>query len=320
MEGIDIGDCPPPLPPPFKFVCTQFARMEILVAGGDGFIGRPLCAELAERGHDVTAMSRSEPEESLPDGVNHATGDVTDYDSIESVVDGHDAVVNLVALSPLFSPSGGEKKHFAVHLEGTENLVAAAEAAGADRFLQQSALGADPDGPTHYIRAKGQAETVVRDADLDWTITRPSVVFGDGGEFVKFTKLLAPPYVTPLPGGGKTRFQPIHVGDLVPILADALLEDKHVGETYDIGGPEKLTMAEVARLGHRADGRGVNVLPIPMSLSKIGLSTLDYVPGFPFGSDQYRSLQMDNTVDDNDVSAFGVGEGALTTLSSYLNV
>ncbi|GAB7095619.1 complex I NDUFA9 subunit family protein [Halolamina litorea] len=292
--------------------------MDILVAGGDGFIGRPLCAELADRGHNVTAMSRTPPEESLPDGVAHETGDVTDYDSVEPVVDGHDAVVNLVALSPLFSPSGGEDTHFRVHLGGTENLVAAAEETGADRFLQQSALGADPDGPTHYIRAKGQAEDVVRDSDLDWTITRPSVVFGEGGEFVKFTKLLAPPYVTPLPGGGKTRFQPIHVGDLVPMLADAVLEDEHIGKTYDIGGPEKLTMAEVARLGHRADGRSVNVLPIPMSLSKIGLSTLDYVPGFPFGSDQFRSLRMDNTVDDNDVSAFGVDESELTTLSSFL--
>ena len=294
--------------------------MQVLVAGGDGFIGRPLCAELAERGHDVTAMSRSAPEEPLPDGVSHATGDVTDYESIEPVVDGHDAVVNLVALSPLFSPRGGEEQHFSIHLEGTRYLVAAAEETGADRFLQQSALGADPQGPTNYIRAKGQAEKVVRDSSLDWTITRPSVVFGDGGEFVKFTKLLAPPYVTPLPGGGKTRFQPIHVDDLVPMLADALEEEEHVGETYDIGGPEKLTMAEVARLGHRTDGRGVNVLPIPMPIAKIGLSVLDYVPGFPFGSDQFRSLRMDNTVDDNDVSAFGVVESDLTTLAAYLDI
>ncbi|KPN32233.1 short chain dehydrogenase [Halolamina pelagica] len=294
--------------------------MKVLVAGGDGFIGRPLCAELADRGHDVTAMSRSPPEEPLPEGVSHETGDVTDYDSIEPVVDGHDAVVNLVALSPLFSPRGGEEQHFSVHLEGTRYLVAAAEETGADRFLQQSALGADPDGPTNYIRAKGQAEEVVRDSGLDWTITRPSVVFGDGGEFVKFTKLLAPPYVTPLPGSGKTRFQPIHVGDLVPIMADALLDDEHIGGTYDIGGPEKLTMAEVARLGHRADGRGVNVLPVPMPMAKIGLSVLDYVPGFPFGADQYRSLEMDNTVDDNDVTAFGVDEGELTTLSSFLDL
>lgn len=294
--------------------------MQILVAGGDGFIGRPLCGALAERGHDVTAMSRSEPDDPLPEGVTHATGDVTEYDSIEPVVDGHEAVVNLVALSPLFRPSGGEERHFSVHLEGTRYLVAAAEETGVDRFLQQSALGADPDGPTHYIRAKGQAEAVVRDSSLDWTITRPSVVFGAGGEFVKFTKLLAPPYVTPLPGGGKTRFQPIHVDDLVPILADGLLDDDHIGQTYDIGGPEALTMAEVAKLGHKADGRGANVIPVPMPLAKIGLSMLDYVPGFPFGADQYRSLLMDNTVTDNDVTAFGVAESELTTLAAFLDL
>ncbi|AEN05649.1 complex I NDUFA9 subunit family protein [Halolamina sp.] len=294
--------------------------MQILVAGGDGFIGSRLCAALADRGHDVTAMSRSPPEDSLPDGVEHATGDVTAYDSIAPVIEGHDAVVNLVALSPLFRPKGGEEKHFEIHLEGTRNLVNAAEEAGVDRFLQQSALGADPKGPTHYIRAKGQAEELVRNSSLDWTITRPSVVFGEDGEFVKFTKLLAPPYVTPLPGGGKTRFQPIFVGDLVPMLADAVEAAEHIGESYDIGGPEKLTMAEVAKLGHGADGRSVNVLPVPMSLSKIGLSALDYLPGFPFGSDQYRSLEMDNTVDHNDVSAFGVSESKLTTLKEFLGL
>jgi NADH dehydrogenase len=294
--------------------------MQVLVAGGAGFIGRRLSAELADRGHDVTAMSRTPPDESLAAGVQHATGDVTAYDSTAPTVEGHDAVVNLVALSPLFRPSGGEERHFEVHLEGTRNLVKAAEAGGVDRFLQQSALGADPEGETHYIRAKGQAEDVVRESDLDWTITRPSVVFGEGGEFVPFTKLLAPPYVTPLPGGGRTRFQPIHVDDLVPILADALEADEHVGETYDIGGPEALSMAEVARLGHRADGRPVAVVPVPMALAKIGLSALDYLPGFPFGSDQYRSLEMDNTVEDNDVTAFGVEESELTTLSASLGV
>jgi uncharacterized protein YbjT (DUF2867 family) len=137
---------------------------------------------------------------------------------------------------------------------------------------------------------------------------------------VKFTKLLAPPYVTPLPGAGKTRFQPIHVDDLVPMLADAVEDEDHVGETYDIGGPEKLTMATVAELGHEADGHSVNVVPVPMALAKIGLSTLDYLPGFPFGSDQYRSLEMDNTVGDNDVTAFGVSAGDLTTLSAFLGV
>lgn len=293
--------------------------MKVLVPGGDGYVGTALCAELVERGHDVTALSRDPDGEGLPAGVAHATGDVTAYDSIVEHVDGQDAVVNLVALSPLFRPSGGEKRHFEVHLEGTRNLVRAAEEGGVDRFVQQSALSAAPDAPTHYLRAKGEAEAVIRDSSLRWTIVRPSVIFGDGGEFVRFTKLLAPPYLTPLPGGGETRFQPIWLGDFAPILA-AAVDDDHAGQTYEIGGPEVLTMAQVARLAHRADGRDVNVVPIPDSLSRVGLSLAGAVPRFPFGPDQYRALQVDNTTDENDVSAFGVDTRDLRPLADYLGV
>ncbi|MFB6281213.1 MAG: complex I NDUFA9 subunit family protein [Haloferacaceae archaeon] len=292
--------------------------MRVLVAGGSGFIGRHLCRELLERDHSVTALSRTPGEEDLPDGVETAVGDVTAYDSIESAVEGMDAVVNLVALSPLFKPSGGDGMHDRVHRQGTENCVRAAEAGGVDRFVQMSALGADPDGPTAYIRAKGEAERIVEESDLDWTVFRPSVVFGDGGEFVPFTKKLAPPYVTPLPGGGKTRFQPIWVGDLVPMLADALEDDDHVGEVYEIGGPEELTLADVARLAHGAEGRSVTVVPVPMALAGVGLSVLGMVPGAPMGADQYRSLRFDNTTDRNAVEAFGRSTDDLTTLASYL--
>lgn len=292
--------------------------MKILVAGGNGFVGSHLCAELADRGHDVTALSRS-TDDDLPAGVDHATGDVTAYDSIASHVEGQDAVVNFVALSPLFRPSDGEEQHFRVHLEGTQNLVQAAEEGGADRFLQQSALGADPDGPTHYLRAKGEAERVVRESPLAWTVLRPSIIFGDDGEFVRFTKLLSPPYLTPMPGGGRTPFQPIWVEDFAPIAVDTLEGDDHVGETYEIGGPEELMLADVARLAHRADGRDVNVVPVPDALSKAGLRVAGAVPKVPFGPDQYRALQVDNTVSENDVSAFGVDEADLRTLHDYLD-
>ena len=334
--------------------------MRILVVGGTGFIGESLCEELDGRGHKVTALSRSPGDADLPAGVEEAIGDVTAYDSIEADFEGQDAVVNLVALSPLFRPEGGDEAHFTVHRDGTENVVRAAEAHGVDRILQMSALGADPEGDTAYIRSKGLAEAIVRDSDLEWTIFRPSVVFGDGGEFIPYTKRLAPPYLTPLPGGGRTRFQPVWVGDLVPMLADALegvtpadddpaaearLDDEltpavrpagddddgdpHAGETYEVGGPEVLTLAEVARLAHGADGKPVDVVSIPMPLAKIGLSSLDLVParildslpGVPrMGSDQYRSLQFDNTTTDNDVDAFGVEESELTTVPGYLGV
>jgi NADH dehydrogenase len=297
--------------------------MKVLVAGGTGFIGSYLCRALAERGHDVTALARSGGEPS--EGVDVATGDVTDYDSIAGAVEGQDAVVNLVALSPLFEPKGGNVMHDRIHRGGTENLVRAAEDAGVEGFLQLSALGADPDGDTAYIRAKGQAEEIVRESDLDWTIFRPSVVFGEGGEFVSFTKRLKGMFAPgvplyPLPGGGKTRFQPIHVEDLVPMLADALEDDEHVGETYEIGGPETLTLRQVTDLVYEAEKKGVTIVPLPMPLAKVGLTVLGAVPGFPMGPDQYRSLQFDNTTADNDVAAFGVETDELTTLAAHLGV
>jgi NADH dehydrogenase len=297
--------------------------MKVLVAGGTGFIGSYLCRALAEDDHAVTALARSP--EGTPDGVTGVRGDVTDYDSVESAVEGHDAVVNLVALSPLFEPDGGNRMHDRIHRGGTENLVRAAEAGGVDRFVQLSALGADPRGDTAYIRAKGQAETIVRDSDLDWAIFRPSVVFGEGGEFVSFTKRLKGMFAPgvplyPLPGGGKTRFQPIHVEDLVPMIAAAVTDDEHVGETYEIGGPEVLTLRQVTDYVYEAERKGVTIVPLPMPLAKVGLSVLGAVPGFPMGPDQYRSLKFDNTTADNDVEAFGVDRSALTTLGGYLGI
>jgi len=297
--------------------------MHVLVAGGNGFIGSHLVPELLADDHEVTVLARNPDTDAVPDGVEAVSGDITAYDSIESAVAGHDAVVNLVALSPLFKPKGGDEMHDEVHRHGTENLVRAAEAGGVDRFLQLSALGADPDGATAYIRAKGQAEAHVTDSDLDWTIIRPSVVFGEGGEFVSFTKKLKGMFapgvpIYPLPGGGKTRFQPIHVDDLVGMLAETLIHDAHVGETYELGGPENLTLREITNMVYDAEGKSITIVSVPMALAGVGLSVGGKIPGFPMGADQYRSLQFDNTTADNDIDAFGVEPGSLTTLGSYL--
>ncbi|GAB7018531.1 complex I NDUFA9 subunit family protein [Halostagnicola bangensis] len=293
--------------------------MNVLVTGGTGFIGTNLCEELASRGHDVTALSRRPGDDSLPAGVDVAMGDVSAYDSIADTVAEHDAVVNLVALSPLFQPNG-DTSHEEVHLEGTKNLVRAAEEGDTGRFVQMSALDAHPHAETAYLRTKGRAEEVIRDSTLEWTIFRPSVVFGDGAEFVEFTKTLTTPYVTGLPGGGKTPFQPIWVEDLVPMLADAVEDDEHVGQTYEIGGPDVYTLAEVTKLAYEADGRSVAVLPIPTALANVGLSAVGPVPFVPFGPDQARALEIDNTVSENDISAFGVDEAELRTLPDYLGV
>jgi NADH dehydrogenase len=292
--------------------------MNILVAGGTGFVGSYLVPELLERGHDVTALARDPDEADFPESVERARGDVTAYDSIEGAFEDQDVVINLVALSPLFKPSGG-KSHAEVHFGGTQNVVDAAEAHDVRKIVQMSALDADPDAPTEYLRAKGRAEEVVENSGRDYTIFRPSVIFGEGGEFVSFTKVLTTPYVTALPGGGRSRFQPIWVEDLVPMLADGV-EDDHDGETYEIGGPGVLTLADVTELAYRAEGKSVTVLSLPMAFARLGLTAADPIPFVPFGSDQYRSLKLDNTVSSNDIGAFGVEESDLTTLGAYLGV
>jgi NADH dehydrogenase len=294
--------------------------MDVLVVGGSGFIGTNLAEELSVRGHEVTVLSRTPDDAALPSGVGAVSGDVTDYGTLATAFEGRDAVVNLVALSPLFRPSGGAEMHDRVHRRGTENVVRAAESHGVERLVQMSALGADPDGPTAYLRAKGRAEAAVRESGLAWTIVRPSVVFGEGGEFVRFTKTLTTPYVTGLPGGGKTRFQPIWVGDLVPMLAEAAEDESHVGECYEIGGPEVLTLADVARLAYRAEGKSLTVVPIPMALTGVGLRVGGAIPGFPMGADQYRSLKLDNVVSENAVTAFGREPADLRTLADYLGL
>ncbi len=292
--------------------------MKVLVTGGTGFIGQRLVRELLDRGHEVTALARNPDQADFPTDVEKAMGDVTAYASIEGAFSGQDAVVNLVALSPLFKPPRG-RSHMSVHLGGTRNIVRAAEEHDVGKVVQMSALGADPTGPTEYIRAKGRAEKLVRESDCRWTIFRPSVVFGEGSEFLSFTKKLTPPYLAPLPGGGRTRFQPIWVGDLAPMLA-AGIEESRDGDTYELGGPEVLTLAEVAKLVRRAEGQSVTVLPIPMELAGVGLKIGGAIPGFPMGGDQYRSLEFDNTVMDNDVASFGVQPEELTTPEEYLHV
>jgi len=292
--------------------------MEVHVTGGTGFVGSYLSNELVEAGHDVVAVSRS-PDESpvgIDDAVDRREGDVTAPETLD--FSGADVVVHLVALSPLVKPSG--TTHHAVTAEGTRNVVEACERDGVDRLVHMSALGADEDGETAYIRAKGEAERTVNESSLDATVFRPSVVFGDGGDFVSFTKLLTTPYVTGLPGGGKTRFQPLYIGDLVGMLADSL-DEEHVGETYEIGGPEPLTLAEMSRSVYEAEGRSLRIVPIPMPLARVGLCLADPLPFVPMGSDQYRSLKFDNIVEGtNDLDAFGLTLDDLTTFDEYLGL
>lgn len=285
--------------------------MRVLVAGGDGCVGRALCRALTDRGHTVTAASRTPDPAVLPDGAATARLDVTEPD-LTDVVAGHDAVVNLVALPSHREPRG--RGHDAVHRGGTAHLVAAAEDAGVDRFVQLSALGVDEDVDTAYFRAKRAAEDVVRESALPWVIYRPSVVVGDGCAFLPFLRRLAAARVVPLPDGGALRIQPLWSRDLAGMLASGVEDEEHVEATYRLGGPERLALRDVVGLV----APEARIVALPPSLAAIGFGIADRLPGVPFGRDQLRVFALDNVVDDDDTAAFGVAEDDLRRLEDLL--
>lgn len=290
---------------------------EVHVTGGTGFVGSHLCNRLVEDGHDVVALSRSPGESPIEvgDEVERGEADVTEPESLE--FSDADVVVHLVALSPLLQPKG--KTHHEVTAEGTRNVVEACERDDVAQLVHLSALGADVDGSTRYLRAKGAAEETVRSSDVGSAVFRPSVVFGEGGEFEGFVRRLTTPYVTGLPGGGRNRFQPLWVGDLVEMIEEAV-DEVRTG-VWDIGGPDVLSLADVARLVYLADGRSLRIVSVPMPLARVGLTAVDPLPCIPMGVDQYRSLEIDNVVEgENDVAEFGLSEASMLGFGDYLGV
>jgi len=283
--------------------------VDVLVAGGTGFIGQSLCRVLADRGYSVTALARSPRPDQVPEGVETAAADITD-DDLSDPVAGHDAVVNLVALPAHTEP---KQSHEAVHVQGTQRLLRASEEANIGRFVQISALGVGRGIETAYFDAKRQAEAAVRDSSLPWVIYRPSLVFGDGCGFFTFLDTWLPPVVAPFPDTGTT-VQPIWVGDLAPMVADGVAEQRHVGNTYEIGGPEQLPMHSLVQQVYPDRV----VLSVPAAVAEVGLSVADQFEEIPLGQDQFRVLQYDNTVEHNDIVAFRLDESALKTLSAYL--
>lgn len=285
------------------------------MTGGTGFIGSHLAHKLAWAGHEVTLGGLSaEGVIELPEDAEVEQIDVTDPETLD--FSGHDAVIHLVGLSPLFKP---KIPYHRIHVEGTENVIQACEDAGIDRYVHMSALGADLEGDTEYLRTKGEGETLVKNSDLDWTVLRPSVIFGEGGQFLNFTESLLTPFVTALPGGGRNKFQPIYVEDIGDLFVEAVENDEHIHETYNLGGPNIHSMKDIAEMIEISKGRKLKILSIPMPFFKIGMRVSENL-GLKFGMDQYRSLQKDNIVEENDVANFRKSLDEMEALPEYLGL
>jgi len=265
---------------------------DILVIGGTGFIGTHVCNHLDDAGHNVTAGSPSGGETTkLNSGVETEMVDILYHGSLN--FEDYSVVINLAGLSPLFEPSGVTYEE--IHLEGVENIVDEAERADIKQFVHMSAYGANPEAETEYLRTKGEGQELVIDSRIESCVFRPSIVLGHGGELDSFLRGMRNLPVVLLPGN--PCFQPIAVADVADIFVSAV-ENRSQG-VYDISGDEVLSMKELVKRMYPKK----RVVVIPDRISRTSLQVAEYLP-LPAGIDQYRSLQMDNSLENNDARDF----------------
>jgi NADH dehydrogenase len=255
----------------------------ILVAGGTGFIGSAVVRALRAHDADVTVMT-SRPERSRDRvermGATVVRGDVLDPDSLADAVRGAEVVVQALTF-PTFPVEKPRKGYTFDQFDGagTERLMAAAAGAGVTRYVYASAVGAAPDGPKPWYRAKWRGEEALRRSGLEQVIIRPSWVYGPGdislNKFVTFHRWL--PFV-PVVGDGRQQVQPVFVDDVGQALAKAASPGGPQG-TFEIGGPDVLTMNEVIRQMMEVRGKRKPLLHLPPWFAKTGAFFLQYLPG-----------------------------------------
>ena len=273
--------------------------MTVLVTGGTGFVGPHVVHALRARDTAVRALVR-DPKRAprfAAWGVDLAVGDVTDPDSLRAACEGVDAVVHLVAI---IRGRPADFEH--VMSEGTRNVVAAAQEAGARRFVLASALGLDERSKdaVPYFAAKWEMEQAVRESGLEHVIFRPSFVFGrDGGVLPTFVRLARYAPVTPIIGPGTQRLQPIWVEDLAEYYAHALTEQAAANRTFDLGGPEAVSWNEFWERLKRVLGVGRPSVHVPFGLMRAQATVTERLPGAPVTRDQLTMLELgDNVVSD----------------------
>ncbi|MFN3677763.1 MAG: complex I NDUFA9 subunit family protein [Sphingomonas pseudosanguinis] len=262
----------------------------VTLIGGGGFLGRYVARELMRDGTRVRVAQR-DPRQAYflrtQGGLGQTqfvAADITRPDTVARAVEGADAVVNLVGVM------GGKMQ--AVHVEGARAVAEAARAAGVAALAHVSAIGADANGQAAYARSKGEGEAAVRQAFPNATILRPSIVFGREDQFVnRFAGMVSAPIVPILRAGVK--FQPVFAGDVGEAIAAALRDpEAHGGRTYELGGPDVISMGELVRWIAKTLGRAPHFLELPDAAGAL----LARVPGSPITRDQWLMLQQDNVV------------------------
>lgn len=269
----------------------------VLVLGGTGFLGRNVCEALVERSGAANGRiivpsrrpARAKALWTLPT-VEVTRCDIHEDRALAQLLQGCDAVVNLVGIL-----HGSQAQFDAAHVELPRRLAAACTAVGVRRLVHISAIGADVGAPSRYLRSKAHGEAALKGRELDVTVLRPSVMFGDGDHFLNlFAKLQGIFPVIPLAGAG-AEFQPVWVDDVADAVVRCLNDRDTIGETIECCGPEVYTLKELVQLAGRCAGHPRPVVELPQALGRLQASVMECLPGEPLISrDNLDSMRVRN--------------------------
>jgi NADH dehydrogenase len=264
--------------------------MNILVAGGTGFIGKRLVRQLLDGGHKVLLMQRPSSKEQISPQNNL---EIVRLDPQREIVAKNitaDAVINLAGIIREF-PSKGITYHRA-HVEVARNLVDFAGRAGIPRFLQMSALGVKPDSAGGYMRSKFDAEQYIQKSALKWTIFRPSVVYGPDDHIVAlFSSMIRKLPIVGVVGDGRYKLQPLHVDDVCAGFVRALTDDRAMGRTFEFGGPDVMTFDQMLdAIGEAIGIKPVRKFHVPVKLLLPVAAILKWHKAFPITPEQINLL------------------------------
>jgi uncharacterized protein YbjT (DUF2867 family) len=271
----------------------------VAVIGASGFIGRYIVKRLAARGSVIAAVVRNVDSAKFlqPMGdvgqIARLGANLLDEARLAAAIAGADAVINLAGILS----ESGRQRFDAIHHQGPGRLGALAAAAGVKRVVHVSALGADPAAPSAYSRSKAAGEQALRSGFPRATILRPSVVFGPEDDFFnRFARLAQLLPALPLIGGGKTRFQPVYVGDVADAVMAVLDDPATQGQTYELGGPRIYTFKALMAFILAETRRKRLLMPVPWTVARLQGALLQLLPNPPLTLDQVRSLERDNVV------------------------
>src|SRR5437667_4038214 len=242
--------------------------MRVAVTGANGFVGRHVVARLLLGGHNVRPLISERPgaEEELPDSGGRTLevrrADVRKPESLRGAFDGCDAVVHTVAI-----PTERKQRFAEVNVAGVAHVVAEARRAGVRRIVHMSALGGDPASPYPYLRSKGEGQALVTGSGIPYVVLRPSLLFGEGDDFFPRLAFSLMFPVVPVPGNGKSRFQPVHVDDIAQALVAALERPLTAG-VHEIRGAEPVTYDELLAETMRGTGKHRPTFHLPVPLMK----------------------------------------------------